>query len=339
MAEFNHKFVNTNGIRMHVVEAGSGFPVVFCHGFPEMWYSWRHQMRALADAGFRVIAPDQRGYGETDCPQPVEAYRARELVKDIVGMLDVLGIEKCVIVGHDWGGFVIWHTAMRAPERCERVVALNTPFMPRWLPSTPGSPEYPKQVWITNRQPKPTKPAEMARQAAAGNFHYVLYFQEPGVAEAEFERDIRRAICGFFADPIPLPPIEDRQPPGVFGPAGGGMLDRLTRTEPSSFMTDADIDVYVKAFQKSGFRGGINWYRNVDRNWEDSADLVERVNQPTLMITAELDPVLWPEQTLGMEQWVPNLKRIQIKGSGHWTQQEKPDEVNAALLDFLSDLR
>jgi len=144
MSELVHKFVNTNGIRMHVVEAGKGFPVVFCHGFPELWYSWRHQLRALGDAGFRAVAPDQRGYGETDCPQPVEAYQVRELVNDIVGMLDALEIEKCVIVGHDWGGFVSWQSAMRAPGRIARVVNLNTPFMPRWLPSTPGSPEHPK---------------------------------------------------------------------------------------------------------------------------------------------------------------------------------------------------
>ncbi len=338
MGEFAHKFVRTNGIGMHVAEAGKGFPVVFCHGFPEMWYSWRHQMRALSAAGFRTIAPDQRGYGETDCPRPVEAYRARELVADIVGMLDALEVEKCVIVGHDWGGLVVWHTAMRAPERIERVVAINTPFMPRWLPSTPGSPEFPKQVWITNRQPVPTKPTEMARQAAAGNFHYVLYFQEPGVADAELERDIRRSLAGFFADPRPLPPTAERQPPGVFGPAGGGILDRLSGPQ-GKFMSDADLDVFVKAFKRTGFRGGLNWYRNVDRNWEESADLVERVEHPSLMITAELDPVLWPEQTIGMERWVPNLKRVEIKGSGHWTQQEKPEEVNAALLEFLSDLR
>jgi soluble epoxide hydrolase/lipid-phosphate phosphatase len=140
MSEFKHKFVQTNGIRMHLVEAGEGYPVVFCHGFPEMWYSWRHQMRALADAGFRAIAPDQRGYGETECPPTVEAYQVRELVADIVGMLDALSIKQCAIVGHDWGGFVVWHTAMRAANRIARVASLNTPFMPRWLPSTPGSP-------------------------------------------------------------------------------------------------------------------------------------------------------------------------------------------------------
>ena len=337
MSEFVQKLIRTNGIRMHLVEAGTGYPIVFCHGFPELWYSWRHQMKALAEAGFRAIAPDQRGYGETDCPQAVESYQVRELVADIVGMLDALEIETCAIVGHDWGGFVIWHTAMRAPERISRVAALNTPFMPRWLPSTPGSPQHPKEIWITSRQPAPMRPTEMARQSAAGNFHYVLYFQHPGVAEAELERDVRRSLSGFFSDPRPIP--ANRQPPGVFGPAVGGLLDRFSGERQGAYLSDAELDVYVKSFERTGFRGGLNWYRNVDRNWEESANIVERVEQPSLMVTAELDPVLWPEQTLGMERWVPNLKRVQIAGSGHWTQQEKPAEVNAALIEFFSDLR
>jgi soluble epoxide hydrolase / lipid-phosphate phosphatase len=339
MNDFAHKYVTTNGIGMHLVEAGSGFPVVFCHGFPEMWYSWRHQLRALAAAGFRAIAPDQRGYGETGCPQPIEAYRARELVQDIVGMLDALEIKRCVIVGHDWGGFVAWQSAMIAPERIARVVGVNTPFMPRWLPSSSDAPEFPREVWVTSRQPAPLKPTEMARQAAAGNFHYVLYFQQPGVAETELERDVPRTLRGFYRDPSPRPRTSERQVPGVFGPAGGGILDRLPDGPQGKFMSDADLNMFVTAFKRTGFRGGLNWYRNIDRNWEDSANVVERVEQPALMITAELDPVLWPEQTTGMERWVPNLKRAHVLGSGHWTQQEKPDEVNAALLQFLSDLR
>jgi soluble epoxide hydrolase/lipid-phosphate phosphatase len=183
------------------------------------------------------------------------------------------------------------------------------------------------------------RPTEMARQSAAGNFQYVLYFQQPGVAEAELERDVRRSLRGFFGNPRPLPPIEQRQPPGVFGPAGGGILDRLAGERQGDYMTDDDIETFAKAFERTGFRGGLNWYRNVDRNWEESANLVERVDQPSLMVTAELDAVLWPEQTLGMERWVPNLKRVHINGSGHWTQQEKPAEVNAALIEFLSPLR
>jgi len=220
MGEFEHKFVNTNGIRMHLHEAGSGFPVVMCHGFPEMWYSWRHQIRALAAAGFRAIAPDQRGYGETDSPKPIEAFTVRNLVADIVGMLDALEIGKCVIVGHDWGGFVAWSAAMMAPDRIERVIGVNTPFFPRG----------------------PVKPLDLMRAAAAGNFHYILYFQQPGVAEAELERDVRRSLRGFYQDPPKLTAEEIRKTPsGVFGPAGGGLLDRLPDAPHGKFLTDADF--------------------------------------------------------------------------------------------------
>jgi pimeloyl-ACP methyl ester carboxylesterase len=303
---------------MHLHEAGTGFPVVMCHGFPELWYSWRHQIRALAAAGFRAIAPDQRGYGETDCPQEIGAYTQRQLVADIVGMLDALAIDKCVIVGHDWGGFVAWNAAMMAPDRIERVIGVNTPFFPR----------------------PPIKPTDAMRAMAAGGFHYILYFQEPGVAEAELERDVRRSLRGFFQDPanIDLELLIRKAPPGVFGPAGGGILDRLPDRPHGKFLTDDDFEVFVKAFQRTGFRGGLNWYRNLDRNWEESANLEQRVNQPALMITAELDVVLRPEMADGMSTFVPNLRKtVLVKGSGHWTQQEKPAEVNRAVLEFLSD--
>ncbi|HYA34771.1 MAG TPA: alpha/beta hydrolase [Candidatus Binataceae bacterium] len=319
MSEFTHRFVNTNGIRMHLVEAGQGFPVVMCHGFPELWYSWRHQIRALADAGFRAIAPDQRGYGDTDCPAPIEAYTQKNIVADIIGMLDALAIRKCVIVGHDWGGMTAWNAPLMYPDRIERVIGVNTPFMPRM----------------------PMKPTDAMRAMAAGNFHYILYFQTPGVAEAELEKDVRRSLRGFYQDPANIDPEEMRKaPPGVFGPAGGGILDRMPDSPHGKFLTDADFDVFVKAFEKTGFRGGLNWYRNLDRNWEDSTNLPQRVDAPALMITADLDVVLRPEMAEGMSTWVPNLRKtVLIKGSGHWTQQEKPAEVNRAMIEFLADLR
>ena len=319
MSVVKHSFVKTNGITMRIAEMGEGPPVVFCHGFPEMWYSWRHQMKALADAGFRAIAPDQRGYGQTDAPAPVEAYTQRMLVRDIVGMLDALGIEKCVIVGHDWGGMVAWNTAMMAPDRVERVIGINTPFIAR----------------------APMKPTDAMRAMAAGGFHYILYFQTPGVAEEELERDVARSLRGFYQDPPEADANEIRKaPPGVFGRAGGGLLDRFADRPHGKFLTDKDFEVFVNAFKKTGFRGGLNWYRCIDRNWEESEGQVDRVEQPALMITAELDVVLRPEMAEGMTTWVPNLRRtVLIKGSGHWTQQEKPGEVNAAILDFLSDMK
>ena len=319
MAEFTHKFVDTNGIRMHVAEAGSGYPVVLCHGFPELWYSWRHQMRALADAGFRAIAPDQRGYGETTCPQPIEAYTQRNLVADLTGMLDALGLEHAVVVGHDWGGAVAWNAAMMAPARFTHVIGVNTPFFQR----------------------APMKPTDLMRLMAQGNFHYILYFQDLGVAEAELERDVRRSLRGFYQGASDLVAVTDKSaPPGVWGPAGGGILDRLPDRPQGKFLPDSDFEVLVKAFEKTGFRGGLNWYRCIDRSWEESAGQEQRVDQPALMITAELDPVLRPELCNGMEAFVPNLRKtVLIKGSGHWTQQEKPAEVNAAILEFLADLK
>jgi len=187
---------------------------------------------------------------------------------------------------------------------------------------------------------RPFDPTDAMRAMAAGGFHYVLYFQTPGVAEAELERDVERSLRAFYQDPVNIDPAEMRKaPPGVFGEAGGGLLDRFSDHPHGKFLTEQDFQTFVKAFKKSGFRGGLNWYRCIDRSWQESLGQTDRVEQPALMITAELDFVLWPEQTLGMERWVPNLKRANILGSGHWTQQEKPAEVNAALLEFLSDLR
>jgi pimeloyl-ACP methyl ester carboxylesterase len=319
MAEFKHTHVETNGIRMHVVEAGSGFPVLLCHGFPELWYSWRHQLRALADAGFRAIAPDQRGYGETDAPQPIEAYTVHHLVGDLTGLLDALGIEQAAIVGHDWGGVVVWQMALLAPHRVAAVAGVNTPFFPR----------------------PPMPPTEMMRAAAQGHFHYMLYFQEPGVAEAELERDVRRSLRGFY-QALPRNVIETARglPSGVMGPAGGGILDRLPDRPHGGFLTAEDFEVFARAFERTGFRGGLNWYRNFDRNWELTAYLSgAKVMQPALMITAELDPVLRPSMADGMSAWVPNLRdTLLLKGCGHWTQQERPDEVNRALIGFLTSL-
>lgn len=319
MSEFKHTHVDTNGIRMHVVEAGSGPPVLLCHGFPELWYSWRHQMRALADAGFRAIAPDQRGYGETDAPAATEAYTVHHLVGDLTGLLDALGLPQAVIVGHDWGGLVVWQMALLAAHRVSGVVGVNTPFFPRL----------------------PMPPTAMMRDAARGQFHYILYFQEPGVAEAELERDVRRSLRGFY-QALPRDIIENARtrPSGVMGPSGGGILDRLPDRPHGSFLTAEDFDVFARAFEHTGFRGGLNWYRNFDRNWELTAYLSgAKVIQPALMITAELDPVLRPDMAEGMSAWVPNLREtILIKNCGHWTQQEKPEEVNGALLRFLESL-
>ena len=319
MSEVTHRHIQTNDISMHVAEAGEGFPVLFCHGFPELWYSWRHQLRALAAAGFHAIAPDQRGYGGTDAPAAIGAYSIHHLVGDLTGLLDALGIVKAVVVGHDWGGIVAWQMALLAPHRVERVVGVNTPFFPR----------------------APMRPSALMHAISQGHFNYVLYFQTPGVAEAELEADVRRTLRGFLQAP-------DRARleallatgPQAMGPAEGGLLDRLPDAPHGDFLTAEDFEVFATAFARTGFRGGLNWYRNFDYNWETTAYLVgARVKQPALMISAELDPVLRPEMAAGMAAWVPHLRATHVvKDCGHWTQQEKPEEVNRLLIDFLADL-
>ncbi len=319
MSEFSHRYLDANGIRIHAVEAGQGFPVLLCHGFPEIWYSWRHQLRALARAGYRAIAPDQRGYGETSAPSEVGKYSIHHLVGDLTSLLDALEIEKAVIVGHDWGGLVTWQMALLAPHRVAGVVGVNTPFFPRL----------------------PVSPLSVMRQMAQGRFHYILYFQEPGVADAELGRDVRRSLRAFYQETRRENAERVRDhPPGVFGPREGGLLDRLGDAPLPRYMSAEDFEVFAQAFEKTGFTGGLNWYRNMEFNWETTAYLTgAKVQQPALMITAEWDPVLRPEMARGMEAWVPNLRRtVLIRECGHWTQQEKPEEVNTALIAFLKEL-
>ena len=281
--------MTTNGVRIHYVEQGEGFPVVMLHGFPELWYSWRHQIPALAAAGLRAIVPDLRGYGETDKPAELEAYDTQHLVGYLVGLLDALEIEKAVIVGHDWGGFVVWSAALLAPERVERVVWVNTPLLRR--SSLP--------------------PTKLIAGSGDNRVQYIIFFQEPGRAEAFFQRDLEGALRRFYAG------------------AGGG----------TEYLSDEDLRVYVEAFRRGGLTGPLNFYRNIDRNWEQAAALEgKQVTCPALMVMAEKDPVLRPELTAGMEARVPNLRKELIRDCGHWTQQEKPKELNRLLLEFLGDL-
>ena len=315
MTEIRHHQVRTNGISMHVAEAGEGFPIVFCHGWPELWYSWRHQLRALSDAGFRAIAPDMRGYGGTDAPADPAQYRTSVICADIAGLLDALEIEKAVIVGHDWGGYHIWQFGLRYPERTERLVGLNTPYNP------PG--------------PIPPSEALHAVFGAGDRGYYMLYNQKPGQPEAEFEADIRGNLAKVMhgADRG-----EDLWKMATLGGDGSGMY---TRIEPGgTLLTPEDLDVYAAAFEETGSRGAFNWYRAMDLNWEDSRTLPDQhIHVPAMMITAENDMILRPEAAEPMREWIDDLRIEHIKRCAHWTQQEKPDEVNALLLDYLGYLR
>jgi pimeloyl-ACP methyl ester carboxylesterase len=289
-SSWNHRYIETNGICMHYVEQGEGYPVLLLHGFPELWYSWRHQIPGLAEAGFRAIAPDLRGYGETDKPHEVPDYDIHHVAADILGLLDGLGIGKCAIVGHDWGSIITWHLALSRPERFERIISLNVPFIQR----------------------TDVKPTELFKRAPDGRFNYILAFQPEGVAEAALEADVRGSLQG--------------------------MMRRIAASP--DFISEAELAVFVEAFERGGFRGPINYYRNFDRNWETTPHLAGRkVEQPTLMIVADKDPILRPEGAVGMELSVPDLRKVHLQNCGHWTQQERHAEVTAAIIEFLADLR
>jgi pimeloyl-ACP methyl ester carboxylesterase len=313
----SHRVIDVRGLRMHIAEAGTGPLVVLLHGFPESWYSWRHQLVALAEAGYHAVAPDQRGYGGTDAPAEIDQYTVLHLAGDVIGLVDALGETTAVVVGHDWGGPVAWHTAQFRPDVVRGVAVLSVPFRPR------GS-----------------RPPVAALRALIGEGHYMVYFQQPGVADAELNADPRRTLRMLLYSASGDAP---QRPPIV--PPGGGFLDFLQ--DPAvlpAWLTEDDLNTFVSDYAKTGFTGGLNWYRNLDRNWELTAAWHRApVTPPALYLAGELDLVAnapgTREYLPAMVEHVPNLRPIRLlPGCGHWTQQERPAEVNAALLDFLASL-
>jgi pimeloyl-ACP methyl ester carboxylesterase len=321
-----HRFVETNGIRMHLAEQGEGPLVLLCHGFPESWYSWRHQLPALATAGFRAVAPDMRGYGLTDRPEAIDQYTLLHLVGDMVGVLDALGHETAVIAGHDWGAPVAWHAALLRPDRFRAVVGLSVPFIPR-------GPDYPSKSYPQTDD----------------TVFYQRYFQSPGVAEADLEHNVRFTMRSFLyqaSGDAPRPAIKSEQAGHVFMvPRKGGMMAGWPNpTVLPSWLTEADVEIYADQFKQTGYRGGLNWYRNIDRNWELMAPFAGlKITVPALLIAGDRDLVL---AFGGMDQVVANLpknvpklqKALFLPGCGHWTQQERPQEVNKAMIEFLRQL-
>lgn len=320
MVQISHRFVDTNGIRMHIAEAGEGPLVLLCHGFPESWYSWRHQLRFLAGAGYHAVAPDQRGYGQTDAPPDVRSYTQLHLVGDLVGLLDALGEHTAVVVGHDWGSPVAWHAALLRPDRFRAVVGMSVP-------------------WTSHHMPVP--PTEILRAAVGTGFIYILYFQEEGTAEAELDRDIRGTLRRFlYSISGDVPRAEFR-----FFNSEATCLNDCLREPPSlpGWLSAADLDVFTAEFERQGtFRHAINWYRCIDLNSELLAPFAGlRVEQPALFIGAEHDAILGQtrEGVAATKEWVPNLREpVWIDDCGHWLQQEEPEQVNAALLDFMRSL-
>ncbi|HYM03890.1 MAG TPA: alpha/beta hydrolase [Stellaceae bacterium] len=315
-----HRLIDTNGIRLHVAELGGGPAVVLCHGWPETWYSWRHQLPALAAAGYRVIAPDMRGYGRSDRPEPIEAYTQLHIAGDMVGLLDALEIPQAVIVGHDWGAPAAWNSALMRPDRFRAVAGLSVPYSPRG------------KISLID-----------AFKLGGAETIYMMYFQEPGVAEREFERDIPTALRRvLYSASGSLPGDATWR---AFVPPGRGLLDTTFDTAlPLPWLSEQDLAEYAKDFTASGFRGGFNWYRNLHRNWELMAAFAgASITQPSLFIAGARDGVL---RMPGMRTAVDNLKQVLpglrhtaiIEGAGHWIQQEAPDEVNRLLIDFLKGL-
>lgn len=320
------RMIETATLRMNITEAGEGPLVLFCHGFPETSHAWRHQIAALAEAGFHAVAPDMRGYGSTESPDEIGAYTVFDLVSDMVALLDALGDEKAVIVGNDWGATVAWQAALMRPDRFRGVVAMSVPMM--------GQPPVP-----------PTK----IFPATPDHLLYVLYFQQPGLAEAEFERDVGSTLRKIYsaASGEAGPRLQGDGTPNPFGMVSrtAGLLADLPDNEtPPAWLPKADLDVMVDAFSATGFRGGLNYYRNLDRNWELQKALAGlKVSIPALFMAGERDTGLaipgMREIIEAMPALVPDLRKTQfVHGAGHWLPQERPGIVNQAIIDFIGSL-
>jgi pimeloyl-ACP methyl ester carboxylesterase len=322
MPEIEHHQVPANGIELHVASCGptDGPPVVLCHGFPELAYSWRHQLRALGEAGYRALAPDLRGYGGSSRPQDVSAYGSDQLTGDLCGLLDHFDYRQAAFTGHDWGAMVVWEMGRLHPDRVSSIYNLSVPLTQ-----------------------SPARPLEIFELLFAGKFFYILYFQEVGPPEAELEADprtfLRNMLYAASGEALrDSPAFVDRPREGT------GLLDILTPAPDTlpSWISEEDVDVYAEAFARTGFFGPLSFYRNMDANWERSKDIpVSMLAMPTGFLTGSLDPVnqMLPGAAAEMQEELPDFRGVTtVEGAGHWVQQERPAETNAALLGFLASL-
>ena len=322
-AQVIERTVEVNGVVLRVLEAGphDGPVVVLTHGFPELAYSWRHQIPALAAAGFHVLAPDQRGYGGSSRPQSPEAYDIAALSADVVGLLDVAGARRGAVVGHDWGAVVAWSTPLLHPDRVAAVAGLSVPPVPR--PRTP--------------------PTEAFRRIFGDNFFYILYFQQPGPADTEMAADPGRAMRRMLGGMrIPEDPEAEASAVRMLEPGPQGFIDRLPEPDRlPDWLTTEELDHYVREFTRTGFTGALNWYRNFDRNWRIMADPPARtIAVPALFVGGCADPVLnFTKISRAREVVSGPYREVMLQGAGHWIQQERPAQINTELLNFLSDVR
>lgn len=317
--DWNHGYAFTNGIRMHYVEQGEGPLVVLCHGWPESWYSWRHQIHALADAGFRVIAPDLRGYGDTEKPVEVDAYDILTLTADLVGLVNALGEEHAILVGHDWGSMLAATASLLRPHMFRAVALLSVPYVPR----------------------RAIRPAVRFQTLTQERHFYQDYFQPIGRIESEVEADMRRALLGilYTSSAACKQHPEDRRKTFVTFDKSTRLVDNLALPEKlPAWISAEDLEVFVDQFSRGGFSGPINWYRNMDRNWALTAFLDgARIEQPAMFVAGELDGVIQmaKKEYETLETNVPRLwKKVLIPDAGHWVQQEKPEEVSRLLIEF-----
>lgn len=324
-----HGATIANGIEIHYESLGEGPLVLFCHGWPESWYSWRHQLPVVAEAGFRAVALHMRGYGQTSAPMDVERYSISHLIGDVVAVADALSEEPAVVVGHDWGAPVAWYSALTRPDRFRAVACCSVPFLP-----------------ATGDLPEGMSVNDLMRMAAGPDREYYrVFFQEPGVAEADLEADIRRSMLGVLytisgdaiADGRLAEPHDGHFPAGTTFASSFVIPDELP-----PWLTEADLDHYVAEITSTGFRGGLNWYRNIDRlpgilaPWAGA-----KITRPALYLGGAQDLIAGntPEAIAAMQSMVPDLRHCELlDGAGHWLQQERPHEVNDALVTFLRDL-
>lgn len=298
--------VSCPGAELEVFVAGEGRPIVLCHGWPELAYSWRHQIGPLAEAGYRVIVPNQRGYGRSSRPADVAAYDIEHLTGDLVALLDHYGHEEAVFVGHDWGAIVVWNLAMMHAQRVSHVINLSVPFMER------GATE-----WVG-----------FFESLLGPDFYIVHFNRQPGVADRVFEENGERFLRNMYRTEQweePMPAL----PPGM--PLLG--LAQIDEMSGRPLLSEEDLAVFVEAFRHSGFTGGLNWYRNLSRNWEIIGDYEQRIHQPTLMIYGDYDAV---PKSASLGTFCPDLT-VRAFPCGHWIQQEKPRETTDAILTWLSE--
>ncbi len=309
-------FIDANGVNIAVYEVDGDPqrtkpPILLVHGWPEIAFSWRNQIHALAGAGYRTIAIDLKGFGRSDAPKDVDLYDIEHITTDLAVILDALKIEKATFCGHDWGGSIVWSMGQWRCDRVAGIIGVCTPVKPR----------------------PPAPPITIVRKRF-GEQHYFVQFQEPGTAEKLFESDVERFVAMMFQKPAPrerwaslVPRVFDL--PSRFKKAPSPSQDKL-------LVGQEILDVYVEAYNRSGFHGGINLYRNIDQNWELMEGRDETIRAPSLWVGADLDLFLPPETADGMEKIVPDLEKHIIAGSGHWVMWEKPSELNALLIDWIA---